>query len=184
MSTWRLGNGATVRVLQGDIAAWEGDVVVTAANEALAGGGGVDGAIHRAAGPELLRACLALPAIGGVRCPTGEARVTPGFRLKARWVVHAVGPIYTRSADADGELAAAFTSSLEAAKQAGGRSIGLPAISCGVYGFPVDRAAEIAMRVADEAGGGLDWIDLVLFDRGTLNVWTRAARARWGEPGG
>ncbi|MBN8280670.1 MAG: macro domain-containing protein, partial [Gammaproteobacteria bacterium] len=113
-----------------------------------AGGGGVDGAIHRAAGPELLAACRALPLVSpGVRCPTGEARITPGFRLPARHVIHTVGPVW-QGGDA-GEhqlLASAYRSSLRLAGEHGLASIAFPAISCGVYGFPLALAAGIAVR--------------------------------------
>jgi len=107
------------------------DAIVTAANSSLAGGGGVDGAIHRAAGPELYAACQQL---GG--CPTGEARITPGFKLKAKWVIHAVVPVWRGGAEGEAELlAGAYTASLKLAMENGCRSIAFPAISCGIYGY-------------------------------------------------
>jgi O-acetyl-ADP-ribose deacetylase (regulator of RNase III) len=131
---------------RGDITKLDVDAVVSAANDRLAGGGGVDGAIHRAAGPELLRACR---AIGG--CPTGDARITPGFELKAKWVIHAVGPIWYGGAQGERQhLASAYQRSLELAAEKKCASIAIPAISCGVYGFPIPEACAIATRTITE----------------------------------
>lgn len=136
-------SGGAIRVVRGDITALEVDAVVTAANSVLAGGGGVDGAIHRAAGPELIAACAEL---GG--CPTGEARITPGFGLRAKHCIHAVGPVWS-GGDADEEvhLAGAYRMSLDLAAAAGCRSIAFPAISCGVYGYPVGDACRLSVSV-------------------------------------
>lgn len=138
----------TVTVERGDITRLDVDAIVNAANERLLGGGGVDGAIHAAAGPRLLEACRAIPEVRpGVRCPTGEARITPGFDLPARHVIHTVGPIWRGgSVNEDELLASCYRASLDLAEQHGLRSIAFPAISCGVYGFPVRRAAAIAVR--------------------------------------
>jgi O-acetyl-ADP-ribose deacetylase (regulator of RNase III) len=135
-------------VVRGDITKLEVDAIVNAANTGLLGGGGVDGAIHRAAGPDLLAACRALPEVRpGVRCPTGEARITPGFRLKARYVIHAVGPVWNGGAFHEPELlASCYRSSLILARDHGLRSVAFPAISCGIYGYPLDLAAMIAVR--------------------------------------
>jgi O-acetyl-ADP-ribose deacetylase (regulator of RNase III) len=135
-------------LIRGDITRQDVDAVVTAANEALAGGGGVDGAVHRAAGPRLLEACAAL---GG--CPTGGAVATPAFDLApVRCVIHAVGPIYGRNEGNDDELlASAHRRSLEEAALAGCTSMAFPAISCGVYGFPIQRAAKIALTTIRDA---------------------------------
>src|SRR6056297_1876163 len=112
-----------------DITTLRVDAIVNAANSSLLGGGGVDGAIHRAAGPELLEACRSLPAVDGVRCPVGEARITPAGRLKARHVIHTVGPVYHDDPDPAGRLASAYRTSLELAVAHGCRQVAFPAIS-------------------------------------------------------
>ena len=148
-----------ITIVRGDITRAEVDAIVNAANERMLGGAGVDGAIHAAAGPELLEACRASPeVVPGVRCPTGEARITPGFALPAKWVIHAVGPRYSgRPSDAT-NLASAIRSSLELAVTNGARTIALPAISCGVYRYPLQEAAAIAIGVARERAWELDEI--------------------------
>jgi O-acetyl-ADP-ribose deacetylase (regulator of RNase III) len=135
-----------IEVAEGDITGLDVDAIVNAANTSLLGGGGVDGAIHRAAGPELLQECRGL---GG--CPTGEARITKGYKLKARHVIHAVGPVWNGGARGeDGLLASAYRNSLELARDHNLASIAFPAISTGVYRFPIERATRIALRtVAD-----------------------------------
>jgi O-acetyl-ADP-ribose deacetylase (regulator of RNase III) len=138
----------TLEVVRGDITTLDVDAIVNAANTGLLGGGGVDGAIHRAAGPELLAACRALPEVTpGVRCPTGEARVTPGFRLKARYVIHTAGPVWHGGRHHERELLArCYRHSVALARDHQVQSIAFPAISCGIYGFPIDEAAQIAVR--------------------------------------
>jgi O-acetyl-ADP-ribose deacetylase (regulator of RNase III) len=139
-----------LEVIEADITTLDVDVIVNAANETLLGGGGVDGAIHRAAGPELLAACRALPqARPNVRCPTGEARITPGFRLAAKFVIHTVGPVWHGGGDGEaGLLESCYRRSLQLAHEHGLRSIAFPAISCGVYGYPLDLAVPVAMGAA------------------------------------
>ena len=129
-------------VARGDITRLAVDAIVNAANSSLLGGGGVDGAIHRAAGPELVAECRTL---GG--CPTGEARITRGYRLPARWVIHTVGPVWHGGGRGEDEaLANCYRNSLALAAQHGARTVAFPAISTGIYGFPLERATDIAVR--------------------------------------
>jgi O-acetyl-ADP-ribose deacetylase len=162
-----------IAVHQGDITALAVDAIVNAANSALSGGGGVDGAIHRAAGPELLAECRTLR-----RCPTGEARITRAYRLPARHVIHAVGPVW-RGGDAgeDALLAACYRNALALAVEHAIRSIAFPAISTGIYRFPPERAARIAVAevrgfLADDPP--LDRAIFCCFDSGTLAHYRRA----------
>ena len=135
-----------IKVIQYDITDLDVDIIVNAANTTLLGGGGVDGAIHRAAGPELLKACRKL---GG--CPTGEARITPGFRLKAKWVIHAVGPVWHGGNHGDPQLLeSCYRSAFDLGKEAKARSIAFPCISTGVYHYPKEGAAHIALKVMHE----------------------------------
>ncbi len=133
-----------IAIVQGDITGEAVDAIVNAANEALLGGGGVDGAIHRAAGPQLLQACRAL---GG--CPTGEARITKGYALPAKWVIHTVGPVWHGGGAGEEELlASCYRSVFAHVRDHAIATVAFPAISAGVYRFPLDRAAEIALREA------------------------------------
>ena len=137
-----------IKIIQGDITTLVVDAIVNAANQVMLGGGGVDGAIHRAAGPELYEACLKVPEVRpGVRCPTGEARITPGFRLPAKFVIHTVGPVYCDGLHGEPEkLATCYRNSLALAAENGCKSIAFPCISTGVYGYPKEAAAQIAVR--------------------------------------
>lgn len=143
-----------VTAIQADITTLDVDAIVNAANEALAPGGGVCGAIHRAAGPDLAKACA---AIGN--CPTGEARITPGFRLTTRWVIHAVGPVWQGGTAREAELlAGCYRNSLDIARAHGLRSIAFPAISTGIYGYPPEPATRIAVATCRSHDAGLDII--------------------------
>ncbi|HZX78861.1 O-acetyl-ADP-ribose deacetylase [Lysobacter sp.] len=137
-----------IEVFQTDITTLALDAIVNAANESLLGGGGVDGAIHRAAGPQLLAECRAIPQVRpGVRCPTGEARITLGYNLPARHVIHTVGPVWRGgNFDESTLLASCYRASLHLAMEHGLASIAFPAISCGIYGYPPDSAVPIAVR--------------------------------------
>ena len=165
----------SLSVQHADITALDVDAIVNAANERMLGGGGVDGAIHRAAGPRLREACRDVPEIRpGVRCPTGEARITPGFDLPARFVIHTVGPVWHGGqAGEDQLLANCYRRSLELAEANGVRSVAFPAISCGIYGFPVQRASSIAVREVRnylERSRSLSSVILVAFDVRMLHV--------------
>jgi O-acetyl-ADP-ribose deacetylase (regulator of RNase III) len=153
-------NRVAIEVVEGDITRLEVDVIVNAANPTLLGGGGVDGAIHRAAGPDLLTECKGL---GG--CETGQAKVTKGHRLPAAHVIHTVGPVWAGGdAGEDDLLASCYRESLSLAREVGARSVAFPAISTGVYGFPPERAAQIAAdTIRAEAAAPVERVVLVAF---------------------
>jgi O-acetyl-ADP-ribose deacetylase (regulator of RNase III) len=171
-------NAVRVTAYQGDITQVRVGAIVNAANETLLGGGGVDGAIHRAAGPDLLEACRKIPEVRpGVRCPTGEARITPGFQLPARHVIHTVGPVYRGRLEDAELLGSAYRSSLALAEQHRVGSIAFPAISCGVFGYPLSEAAEVAVSVARERSWALEELHFVLFSTDVLAAWRGALRS-------
>jgi O-acetyl-ADP-ribose deacetylase len=159
-----------ISIQVGDITALDVDAIVNAANSTLLGGGGVDGAIHRAAGPDLLEACKAL---GG--CETGDAKTTPGFGLPARWVIHTVGPVWRDGRHGEAELlASCYRRSLEEAEAVGARTVAFPAISTGVYGYPKEAAARVAIATLEAADADLDEVILVAFDTTTAGIFERA----------
>lgn len=163
---------AEIKLIQGDITLARVDAIVNAANEVMLGGGGVDGAIHRAAGPALLEACQAVPEVDGKRCPTGEARITTAGELPARYVIHTVGPRYGIDPDPPSLLASAYHSSYRLAQGHQCRSLAVPAISCGVYGYPLEDAAKVALAAStNPAYSDLD-ITFYLFNREILDIWT------------
>ena len=172
MRTMRIGT-SVLELVEGDITRQDTEAIVNAANESLLGGGGVDGAIHRAGGPDILEQCR---KIGG--CPTGEARITTGGRLHARWVIHTVGPVYRDGKHREPEhLAAAYRNSLHLASEKGIKSVAFPSISTGAYGYPVADAARVALRTAIEFVQGHSEVALVrfvLFGQAALRTYEEA----------
>jgi O-acetyl-ADP-ribose deacetylase (regulator of RNase III) len=170
-----------MRVVMGDITSLDVDAIVNAANAQLLPGAGVCGAIHGRAGPELAAACRAIGS-----CPTGEARITPGFRLKARHVIHAVGPVWRGGAEGEPELlAACYRNSLALAAEAGLRSVAFPAISTGIYGYPPEQAAPLAVETcaaALERHPGIEEVILCCFSRPSADLH-REALARFARNG-
>jgi O-acetyl-ADP-ribose deacetylase (regulator of RNase III) len=162
-----------LELVQGDITEQDTEAIVNAANRSLLGGGGVDGAIHRAGGPQILEQCR---KIGG--CPPGEARITTGGKLKARHVIHTVGPIYRGGQRGEPEtLASAYRSSLELAAQHGIKTVAFPSISTGAYGYPIELAAPIALRTAIgflQSHRQIELVRFVLYGRSAYGAYERA----------
>jgi O-acetyl-ADP-ribose deacetylase (regulator of RNase III) len=171
-----------LELVRADITGLAVDAIVNAANPTLLGGGGVDGAIHRAAGPALLAACRALPELRpGVRCPTGQARITPGFALPARHVIHTVGPVWRGGVHGEADLLArAYRACLALAREHGLAQLAFPAISCGVYAYPLEAAATIAVGElrAGIARGDVSRVTLALWNDDVVAAFAAAA----GEP--
>jgi O-acetyl-ADP-ribose deacetylase len=162
---------ATLEVVRGDITTQAVDAIVNAANSSLLGGGGVDGAIHRAGGPEILAECRLL---GG--CETGDAKATTAGRLAARHVIHTVGPVWRGGASGEPELlASCHRRSLEVARGLGARTVAFPAVSCGIYGYPPELAAVVAVRTVREQSDDVDLVRFVLFGDETYEAFAAAA---------
>ncbi|MEE9357043.1 O-acetyl-ADP-ribose deacetylase [Candidatus Vondammii sp. HM_W22] len=167
----RVNHQARIQLVRGDITSLQVDAIVNAANPSLLGGGGVDGAIHRRAGPELLESCRSLGS-----CQTGEARITPGFLLPAKWVIHTVGPIWRSGDQGEAELLyACYESSFALARKAGAKTIAFPAISTGVYGYPKREAAGIALN-AMWAAKGFEGIIACCFSTADEQLYTQMNR--------
>ncbi|KAF0913653.1 hypothetical protein E2562_023756 [Oryza meyeriana var. granulata] len=174
------GAGA-LKLHKGDITVWSvdgaTDAIVNATNERMLGGGGVDGAIHRAAGPELVEACRKVPEVKpGVRCPTGEARITPAFKLPVSHVIHTVGPIYNMDKQPEVSLKNAYTNSLKLAKENGIQYIAFPAISCGVFRYPPKEASKIALSTAQQFSNDIKEVHFVLFSDELYDIWRETAK--------
>jgi O-acetyl-ADP-ribose deacetylase (regulator of RNase III) len=166
---------SNIEIIKADITTLSVDAIVNAANSTLLGGGGVDGAIHRAAGPQLVQECSTL---GG--CPTGEARITKGYNLPARFVIHTVGPVWTDGSKGEPELlAASYINSFNLARKNDLRTVAFPAISCGVYGYPMKQAAAIALSIASEqaADGFFERIILVQYSEQARQLYLDVAHA-------
>lgn len=162
-----------VNFVQGDITEQDVDALVNAANSSLLGGGGVDGAIHRRGGPEILRECRRLRETtypDGL--PVGAAVATTAGRLPARWVIHTVGPVYAKSEDRSGQLASCYREALRVADELGARTVAFPAISTGIYKYPLDEAAQIAVETVRAAETGVTEARFVLFDRRAYDAFT------------
>jgi len=167
-----------IELVLGDITKQTVDAIVNAANSSLLGGGGVDGAIHRVAGPDLLDECRLL---GG--CKTGQAKITGGHRLPARWIIHTVGPVWRGGSEGEPELlASCYTESLARADEVGAMSVAFPAISTGVYGYPLGPAAAIAVDAVRSAGTNVEIVRFVCFDEQNLAAYEDALRIDGDRP--
>jgi O-acetyl-ADP-ribose deacetylase (regulator of RNase III) len=165
----------TIRLERGDITQQRVDAIVNAANRSLMGGGGVDGAIHRRGGPEILEECRKIRADrfpDGL--PTGAAVATGAGKLPATWVIHTVGPVYSKSQDRSGLLASCHTEALRVADEIGARTVAFPAISTGVYGYPLEEAAEVAVAAVSDANTAVEEVRFVLFDEAAFEAFARA----------
>lgn len=167
------GTMTTITLVHGDITAQHADAIVNAANSSLLGGGGVDGAIHRRGGPEILDACRDLRASRyGKGLPTGQAVATTAGRLDARWVIHTVGPVWSATEDHSDLLASCYRESLRVADELGARTVSFPAISTGAYRWPMDDAARIAVGAIRAADTGVEEVRFVLFDEPAYRAFT------------
>jgi O-acetyl-ADP-ribose deacetylase (regulator of RNase III) len=163
-----------ITLVQGDITRESADAIVNAANSSLLGGGGVDGAIHRRGGPAILEECRALRASRyGKGLPTGQAVATTAGQLDARWVIHTVGPVFSSSEDRSGLLASCYRESLKVADELGARTVAFPAVSTGVYRWPMDDAARIAVETVRGADTAVEEVRFVLFDQRAYDAFAR-----------
>ncbi|WZZ55712.1 hypothetical protein YC2023_055819 [Brassica napus] len=176
-AVFNLSDSSLLKIVKGDITKWSvdssSDAIVNPANERMLGGGGADGAIHRAAGPQLRAACYEVSEVRpGVRCPLGEARITPGFNLPASRVIHTVGPIYDSAVNPEESLTNSYRNSLRVAKENNIKYIAFPAISCGIYGYPFDEAAVVGISTIKDFANDFKEVHFVLFAEDIYSVWT------------
>lgn len=168
-----MSNIPEIVIIEGDICKAIKGAIVNAANPMMLGGGGVDGAIHRAAGPELLRECRKVKSLDGIRCPVGQARITPAGNLSAKFVIHAVGPRYRIDENPSELLRSTYNQSLKLAIENNCKSIAFPAISCGAYGYPFDEAATIALSECHQEKFSCLKIFFYLYGKEIKSVWDR-----------
>ena len=181
---WRVGASGRVGMSVGDITEWAGDAVVNAAKETLLGDGGVDGALHEAAGPGLVEECRGIAEVRpGVRCQTGEARITGGHALSSAHVIHTVGPVYAAHAPENARelLCQCYRNCLSIANEKGFKSIAFPAISCGAFGYPVSEAARMALASVESHVGTLEEVHFILYDSQTMQIFQEAASLVLGD---
>ena len=181
---WRVGASGRVGMSVGDITEWAGDAVVNAAKETLLGGGGVDGALHEAAGPGLVEECRGIAEVRpGVRCQTGEARITGGHAFSSAHVIHTVGPVYAAHAPENARelLCQCYRNCLSIANEKGFKSIAFPAISCGAFGYPVSEAARMALASVESHVGTLEEVHFILYDSQTMQIFQEAASLVLGD---
>ena len=182
-AVWRLGAGELV-LRQGDLTRSDADAVVNAANSELAGGGGVDGAIHAAAGPGLPEACREIVRAHGP-LPPGQAVITPGFSLSARYIIHTVGPVWHGGGLGEAEiLTSSYLSSLALAREHHVQRVAFPAVSCGVYGYPVDKAASVALHALEQGlrRAMVKQAAMYLYSSDPLDIWREIAQDMFGQP--
>ncbi|ASR39601.1 O-acetyl-ADP-ribose deacetylase [Prauserella marina] len=173
---------SNIRLIQGDITTQEVDVIVNAANSSLLGGGGVDGAIHRAGGPDILAACERLrETTHPDGLPTGDAVATTAGRLPARWVIHTVGPVYSTNEDRSQLLASCYHEALRVAEELGAQAIAFPAISAGIFRWPLDNAAKIAVDSVEAAGSAMSEVRFVLFNAEAYVAFEQAIKGLAGR---
>ncbi|XP_023640100.1 uncharacterized protein LOC17887901 [Capsella rubella] len=178
---FKLSDCCVLKIVQGDITIWSvdgsSDAIVNPANGRMLGGNGADGAIHDAAGSQLRAACYEVPEVSpGIRCPTGEARITPGFNLQASHVIHTVGPIYNAEKNPNKLLESAYKNSLRVAKDNNIQYIAFTAISCGIFRYPLDEAATIAISTVKQFGKDFKEVHFVMFNEDTYTVWLNKAK--------
>ncbi|XP_026424724.1 uncharacterized protein LOC113321062 [Papaver somniferum] len=180
IKVFKISSTSSLKIQRGDITMWSvngtSDAIVNTANEKMLGGGGLDGVIHGAAGPELREACYTVPEVSlGIRCPKGEARITPAFQLPVSHVIHTVGPFYDNENHPEVALRNAYRNCIKLAKESNIDYIAFPAISCGTYRYPLEEAATIAISTVMESDGDFKEVHFVLLEDDVFNAWLEKA---------